>query len=70
MDRHYCKQCGKPFNYCRGCVITPVPYKAAGFCSTECSATFKAPKIEIPIVVLETTKIQDDISVETDGIHE
>lgn len=80
MDRHYCKQCGRPFNYCRACVLKVIPYKAAGFCSKECSAAFKAPKIEIPEVVEETVEIEPieeeifEISaiaeVEDDGIHE
>lgn len=56
MDKHYCKQCGKIFSYCRGCVLTPIPYKAAGFCSKECSATFKKLKMEIPTVVTKTTE--------------
>jgi hypothetical protein len=47
MDRHICKQCGKAFNYCRSCSFKPIPYKAAGFCSKECSAEFKKPKVEI-----------------------
>lgn len=51
MDRHYCKQCGRAFNYCSSCVLKKIPHKAAGFCSKECSAAFKAPKIEIPEVV-------------------
>jgi hypothetical protein len=29
-------------------MIKKIPHKAAGFCSKECSAAFKAPKIEIP----------------------
>ena len=80
MDRHYCKQCGRPFNYCRACVLKVIPYKAAGFCSTECSAAFKAPKIEIPDVVEETVEIEpikEEIfeilaraEIEDDGIHE
>ena len=77
MDRHYCKQCGRPFNYCRACVLKVIPYKAAGFCSKECSAAFKAPKIEIPEVVEETVEIEsinEEISAEAevanDGIHE
>lgn len=51
MDRHYCKQCGRAFNYCSSCALKKIPHKAAGFCSKECSAAFKAPKIEIPEVV-------------------
>ena len=46
MDKHTCKQCGKLYNYCRSCLLKPIPYKAAGFCSKECSAEFKKPKIE------------------------
>lgn len=45
MDRHICKQCGRAFNYCRGCVLKPIPYKAAGFCSEECSALFKIKEV-------------------------
>lgn len=46
MDKHICKQCGKTYNYCRSCAFKPIPYKAAGFCSKECSAEFKKPKPE------------------------
>lgn len=46
MDKHTCKQCGKRFNYCAACSFKKIPYKAAGFCSKECSAEFKKPKIE------------------------
>ena len=45
MDRHICKQCGRAFNYCRGCVLKTIPYKAAGFCSEECSAAFKIKEV-------------------------
>ena len=48
MDRHVCKQCGRVYNYCRACVLKTIPWRAAGFCSRECSAAFKTPKIEIP----------------------
>lgn len=53
MDRHICKQCGKAFNYCRSCSFKPIPYKAAGFCSKECSAEFKKPKPEPKKIVKE-----------------
>lgn len=55
MDKHICKQCGKAFNYCRSCLLKPIPYKAAGFCSKECSAEFKKPKIE--------EVVQEDVEV-------
>ena len=35
-----CFTCGKVFEYCRRCVITPVIYKEEGFCSKECSHIF------------------------------
>jgi hypothetical protein len=62
MDRHICKQCGKPFNYCRACVLKPTPWKAAGFCSKECSAAYKsAQKIEevVPVEDVEVV-VKDD----------
>lgn len=39
-NEHKCLTCGKTFDYCRRCVITPVVYKAEGFCSEECSNVF------------------------------
>ena len=37
---HKCFACGQIFDYCRRCVITPVIYKAEGFCSEKCSNIF------------------------------
>ena len=51
MKKHICKNCGQIYNYCRACVLTPIPYKEAGFCSKKCSAEFKAQKIEEVILV-------------------
>lgn len=39
-NEHKCFTCGKTFDYCGRCVITPVVYKAEGFCSEECSYIF------------------------------
>ena len=39
-NEHKCFACGKIFDYCRRCVITPVVYKAEGFCSEKCSHIF------------------------------
>ncbi len=39
-NEHKCLTCGKIFEYCRRCAITPVVYKAEGFCSEECSHVF------------------------------
>ena len=37
---HTCLTCGQIFDYCRRCAITPVIYKAEGFCSEKCSQIF------------------------------
>lgn len=64
MDRYVCKQCGRAYTYCRACVLKPIPWRAAGFCSRECSAAFKAPKTEIPEIVEVSTDEINEIEVE------
>ena len=73
MDRYICKQCGRAYTYCRACVLKPIPWRAAGFCSRECSAAFKAPKTEIPKIEVEAmpktprkskAKIESEIQIE------
>lgn len=39
-NEHKCFTCGDTFEYCRHCAITPVIYKAEGFCSEKCSHIF------------------------------
>jgi hypothetical protein len=39
-NEHKCFACGQIFDYCRRCAITPVVYKAEGFCSEQCSDIF------------------------------
>ena len=39
-NEHKCFTCGRIFDYCGRCVITPVIYKAEGFCSEKCSHVF------------------------------
>lgn len=39
-NEHKCFTCGQIFDYCRHCAITPVIYKAEGFCSEKCSEIF------------------------------
>ena len=61
MDRHFCRQCGCAYNYCRACVFKPVPYKEAGFCSEQC---YKASKIkEIPKEDSGVVLIDKDIDI-------
>ena len=39
-NEHKCLVCGQIYEYCRRCVVTPVVYKAEGFCSEKCSDIF------------------------------
>lgn len=48
MKKHICKQCHKVYEYCRGCLLSPISYKENGYCSTECE---KASKIKIEEVI-------------------
>ena len=41
-NEHKCLACGQIFDYCRRCAITPIVYKAEGFCSEKCSHIFAA----------------------------
>lgn len=39
-NEHKCWACGRIYEYCRRCAITPVIYKAEGFCSENCHGVF------------------------------
>ena len=39
-NEHVCFTCGQIQDYCRHCAVTPVVYKAEGFCSEDCSHVF------------------------------
>ena len=39
-NEHKCLACGETYEYCRRCAITPVIYKAEGFCSDNCYNIF------------------------------
>ncbi len=39
-NEHNCLTCGQIYEYCRRCAVTPVVYKAEGFCSEECAHIF------------------------------
>ena len=64
MKKHTCRQCGSTFEYCRGCLLSPIPYKDAGYCSKTC---YEASKIKVePVVeeVIETISIEDVVPIE------
>ncbi len=51
MTKHTCKNCNSIFEYCRGCLLSPIPYKDAGYCSKSC---YEASKIKVvPEVIIE-----------------
>lgn len=41
MKKVVCKHCGRTFEYCRGCLLLPISYKDAGFCSKSCQEAYK-----------------------------
>ena len=41
MKKHICRNCGLTYEYCRGCLLSPISYKENGFCSNACQETFK-----------------------------
>lgn len=53
MKKHTCKNCGHTYEYCRGCLLSPIPYKDAGYCSKVCYEESKTPKLE------EVAQIED-----------
>lgn len=60
MKKHICKQCNKVYEYCRGCLLSPISYKENGYCSETCYEASKKIKVE-PIVeeVVETIFVED-----------
>jgi hypothetical protein len=63
MKKYICKQCGDIYEYCRGCLLSPVPHKENGFCSKTCEDASKN-KIEevIPQEDVEVVITDRDIS--------
>ena len=69
MTKHTCKHCNRIFEYCRGCLLSPIPHKDAGFCSKECYEASKiqvVPTVEIEPIVEEviTEKVVETVFVD------
>lgn len=64
MKKHTCKNCGHTFEYCRGCLLSPIPHKDAGYCSKACYEESKTPKVEeiVPVEDVEVVVIDEDTS--------
>lgn len=48
MTKHICKQCNKVYEYCRGCLLSPISYKENGYCSETC---YEASKIKVEEII-------------------
>ena len=61
MKKHICKQCNRIYEYCRGCLLSPISYKENGFCSEICQEAFKT-KIEevVPTEDVEVVVINEE----------
>jgi hypothetical protein len=67
MKKHICKQCNRVYEYCRGCLLSPISYKENGYCSETC---YEASKIKVePIVeeVIETISAEDITPIEVEN---
>lgn len=60
MTKHTCKNCNRIFEYCRGCLLSPIPYMDAGFCSKEC---YEASK-NIVVSAVEVEPIKEEVLIE------
>lgn len=41
MKKHICRQCGLTYEYCRGCLLSPISYKENGFCTKACQEAYR-----------------------------
>ena len=72
MTKHTCKNCNSIFEYCRGCLLSPIPHKDAGYCSKDCYEASKikvVPIVEIEPVVEEITTVEIEELIVEDEIQ-
>ena len=62
MAIYICKRCQKTYSYCRACLLSPISYKANGYCSKECSDVALNKKEVIPAEDVEVVITDRDIS--------
>ena len=64
MKKHICKNpaCGKTYEYCRGCLLSPISYRENGYCSKTCQETHKNQKEVIPTEDVEVFITDRDTS--------
>lgn len=72
MKKYICKNCNLTFEYCRGCLLSPIPYKEAGYCSKTC---YEASKNKVVSEVISTDDVapiveEESIDIEAETIVE
>lgn len=70
MEKHTCKHCNRIFEYCRGCLLSPIPHKDAGFCSKECYEASKNVVEPIVTVEIEEPIVEVNNELPTEPIEE
>ena len=62
MKKHICKNpaCGKTYEYCRGCLLSPISYKENGYCSKACQEAHKNLKEVVPSEDVEVVVINEE----------
>ena len=59
MKKHICRNCGLTYEYCRGCLLSPISYKENGYCSKICQEASKTkieeviPKEDVEVVITD-----------------
>lgn len=63
MNKYICRHCGITYEYCRGCLLSPISYKENGFCSKTCQEAY-LNKIEevVPVEDVEVVVVEKDTS--------
>lgn len=71
MKKHICKQCNKVYEYCRGCLLSPISYKENGFCSETCQKAYNQNIEEVvPLEDVEVVVIEEDTSTPIEDASE
>ena len=72
MKKHICKQCNKVYEYCRGCLLSPISYKENGFCSETCQDIYRkqieevvlSKDVEVVVIKEEDTSTPTEEAIE------
>lgn len=71
MKKYICHNCGNIYEYCRGCLLSPISYKENGFCSKICQETYHNKiKEVVPAEDVEVVVIDEDTSTPKEEVIE